>query len=116
MKKIFLLSFVVFGFVFAGMSQTNPEKQKIKIERPGFKEKIKGESAHMIMMSSSTHPAYGHRIVKHTTHKTHHTAKHIATPKKHIAVKRTAHHVSVVHYKKIKRVKKNGEWKVKYKK
>ena len=115
MKKIFLLISMLTGLVCIGIAQTSPEKQKTKIERPGFKEKIKGESAHMIMMSSSTHPAYVHHTVRRTVHTTHHYMKHANRSKKHVAVKRTVNHVNVAHYKKIKRVRKNGEWKVKYK-
>jgi hypothetical protein len=118
MKRLILFTAIFFAFAAITQAQTT-EKIKTKIEGQGFKKKIKTEGdAHNVLMSTSAHPAYTH----HSSAAKHHytgTRRHMSTAVRHVAhVKPSYTHVThhnIVHYKKIKRIHKNGEYKVKYK-
>jgi hypothetical protein len=116
MKTVILFIAIILGLECITSAQTSGGKQKIKIERPDYKQKIKSEgSMHSVLFSSSSHPAY----VRHYTRHARTTARHASTTVRHtgrqVTHKRSIHRAHAVHYKKIKRVRKNGEYKVKYK-
>jgi hypothetical protein len=121
MKRLILFAAIFFGLVAITRSQTI-EKTKAKIEGQGYKKKIKTEGdAQHVLMSTSAHPAYVH----HSTARKHHytgTKRYASTRARHVAhMKPSYTHVvrqrslHVAPYKKIKKIHKNGEYKVKYK-
>jgi hypothetical protein len=118
MKRLILFAAIFCGLAVITQAQTT-EKTKTKIEAQGFKKKIKTEGdAQKVLMSTSAHPAYVH----HTMTTKHHytgTRRYSSTGVRHLKHPYThaTHHSStyVAHYKKIKRIHKNGDYKVKYK-
>ena len=120
MKRLILFAAIFFGLEAITQGQTT-EKIKTKIEGQGFKKKIKTEGeAEKVLMSTSAHPAYVHHS---TATKHHYTGKkrYTSTGRRVAHVKPSYTHVThrsrmqVAHYKKIKKVHKNGDYKVKYK-
>ena len=82
-------------------------------DRSNTVEQREGDSQ-KVLTSTSAHPAYVHH---YATTKHHYTTAKRHTPyrKRHVTHTRTITHRHLAHYKKIKRVNKNGEYKVKYK-
>ena len=114
MKRVILFMALIFGVTSVTLAQTS-EKVKTKIEGQGFKKKIKTEGeSQKVLTSTSAHPAYVHH---YATTKHHYTTAKRYTPyrKRHVTHTRTITHRHLAHYKKIKRMNKNGEYKVKYK-
>ena len=118
MKRIIVFLAVIFGLSGVTLAQTT-EKVKTKIEGQGFKKKIKTESeSQKVLTSTTAHPAYAHHYVHHyaTTKHRYTTAKrHTPYRQRHVTHTRAITHRHLAHYKKIKRMNKNGEYKVKYK-
>jgi len=114
MKRLILFTAIFFGLASITQAQTT-EKVKTKIEGQGFKKKIKSEGeAHQVLMSTSAHPAYVHHYTaarRHTPSGTRHVAR-VKPAYTHVAHNKNTH---VIHYKKIKKTHKNGEYKIKYK-
>jgi len=121
MKRVILITAIMFGFAGVVLAQTT-EKVKTKIEAQGFKQKTKTEGApQKVLTSVSAHPAYTHHYRPTYTHHyrtAHHyttARRHTGYTKRHVTHMRPITHRHVLHYKKIKRVHKNGEYKIKYK-
>ena len=117
MKRLILFAAILFGLATVTRAQTT--ETKTKIERHEFKQKVKTEGdAQKVLMSTSAHPAYTRHYSspkRHTSSGTRHVvseARHTAKPTRHVTHHNSTH---VMHYKKIKRTHKNGEYKVKYK-
>ena len=113
MKRLILFAAIFFGLAAITQAQTT-EKVKTKIEGQGFKKKIKTEGdAEKVLMSTSAHPAYVH----HSTPTKHHytgAKQYTSSGARHVTHAKPSYR-QVAHYKKIKRIHKNGEYKVKYK-
>ena len=117
MKRLILFAGILFGLATITRAQTT--EVKTKIEGHGFKKKIKTEGdAQKVLMSTSAHPAYTHHYTspkRHTSSATKHVvsrARHTSKPTTYITHRSNSH---FMHYKKIKRTHKNGEYKIKYK-
>jgi len=114
MKHVISFMALIFGVTSVTLAQTS-EKVKTKIEGQGFKKKIKTEGeSQKVLTSTSAHPAYVHHYTaarRHTPSGTRHVAR-VKPAYTHVAHNKNTH---VIHYKKIKKTHKNGEYKIKYK-
>ena len=114
MKRLILFTAILLGLAAIMQAQTT-EKVKTKIEGQGFKKKIKTEGeSQKVLTSMSAHPAYVHHNTtarRHISSGTRHVS-HVKPTYTHVAQHKSAH---LAHYKKMKRIHKNGEYKIKYK-
>lgn len=122
MKRLILFIAILIGLTATTLAQSS-EKVKTKIEGHGFKKKTKTEGeSHKILMSTSAHPAFIHHYTvakRHTSSGTRRVSHTKPVSSTHVAHYRNTHvahrNAHVMHYKKIKRTYKNGEYKAKYK-